>query len=95
MKNETKVFSRNVMQWSFAKKMPGASDNGSQPYSRAYGYGEMAGQSDTTPKTLPLGKGQGLTMSPTIKGGNIIVGNTLPAISQPPRGAAVWLATIV
>ena len=26
---------------------------------------EMAGQSDTTPKTLPLGKGQGLTMSPT------------------------------
>ena len=25
----------------------------------------MAGQSDTTPKTLPLGKGQGLTMSPT------------------------------
>ena len=27
----------------FRKKMPEASDNGSQPYSRAYGYGEMAG----------------------------------------------------
>ena len=27
----------------FAKKMPEASDKGSQPYSRAYGYGEMAG----------------------------------------------------
>ena len=38
----------------FAKKMPEASDNGSQPYSRAYGYGEMAGESDThTPGTLP------------------------------------------
>jgi len=24
--------------------MPEASDNGSQPYSRAYGYGEMAGK---------------------------------------------------
>ena len=34
----------------------------------------MAGQSDTTPKTLPLGKGQGLTMSPTIKAGYIIGG---------------------
>ena len=38
----------------YAKKMPEASDKGSQPYSRAYRYGEMAGQSDTTPKTLPL-----------------------------------------
>ena len=27
----------------FAKRMPEASDKGSQPYSRAYGYGEMAG----------------------------------------------------
>ena len=27
----------------FAKRMPEASDKGSQPYRRAYGYGEMAG----------------------------------------------------
>ena len=45
--------------------------------------------------TLPLGKGHTQPLSPTIKAGNIIVGNTFPAISQPPRGAAVWLATIV
>ena len=29
------------------EKMPAASDNGSQPYSRAYGYGEMAGKENT------------------------------------------------
>ena len=40
------------------REMPEALDNGSQPYSRAYGYGEMAGRSDTPFKTLPLGKGQ-------------------------------------
>ena len=33
----------NASDRSFAKKMPEASDKGSQPYSRAYGYGEMAG----------------------------------------------------
>jgi len=27
----------------FAMRMPEASNKGSQPYSRAYGYGEMAG----------------------------------------------------
>ena len=42
----------------------------------------MAGQSDTTPKTLPLGKGQGLTMSPTIKAGYIIGAALPPAISK-------------
>ena len=38
----TKVASKERMP--FAKRMPEASDNGSQPYSRAYGYGEMAGK---------------------------------------------------
>ena len=43
----------------------------------------MAGQSDTTPGTLPVGKGQGLTMSPTIKAGYILMGAALPpAISK-------------
>ena len=57
----------------FAKKMPEASDKGSQPYSRAYGYGEMAGESDTTNTTLPLGKGHTLHMSPT-QGQAILLG---------------------
>ena len=34
----------NASDRSFAKKMLEASDKGSQPYSRAYGYGEMAGK---------------------------------------------------
>jgi len=37
--------------------MPEALDNGSQPYSRAYGYGEMAGDSNTPYKTLLICKG--------------------------------------
>ena len=35
---------------SFAKKMPEASDKGSQPYSRAYRYGEMAGKGEPHPE---------------------------------------------
>ena len=82
-------------QRPYAKRMPEASDNGSQPYSRAYRYGEMAGQSDTTPKTLPLGKGQGLTMSPTIKAGYIIGDCPSTSHFEKPNGFSVWLATIV
>jgi hypothetical protein len=55
----------------------------------------MAGQSDTTPKTLPLGKGQGLTMSPTIKAGYIIGGCPSTSHFEKPKGFSVWLATIV
>ena len=33
------------------RMMPAASDKGSQPYSRAYGYGEMAGKDE--PHTEP------------------------------------------
>ena len=57
--------------------MPEASDNGSQPYSRAYGYGEMAGESDITQNTLLICKGQELTMSPT-QGQAILYGGVIP-----------------
>ena len=63
--------------------MPQALDNGSQPYSRAYGYGEMAGESDThTYKTLLLCKGQELIMSPTQGQAVVIVVTFDPAISK-------------
>ena len=48
------------------RKMPEASDKGSQPYSYPLGGCEMAGKSNPPFKTLPLGKGQEQkTMSPT------------------------------
>ena len=49
--------------------MPAASDNGSQPYRKAFWFFEMAGESDITQSTLLICKGQELTMSPTIKAG--------------------------
>ena len=55
------------------EKMPKASDKGSQPYRNALGCFEMAGESDTTNTTLPLGKGHTLHMSPT-QGQAILLG---------------------
>ena len=45
--------------------MPEASDKGSQPYSRAYGYGEMAGATTPHPEPCLVGKGHTQNMSPT------------------------------
>ena len=59
------------------------------------GTAKWLGRTIPTPETLPLGKGHTQTMSPTQGQADIIGGNLIPAISQPPRGAAVWLATIV
>ena len=59
------------------------------------GVSKWLGRPNHTPGTLPLGKGQEQPMSPTQGQADIIGGNLIPAISQPPRGAAVWLATIV
>ena len=42
----------------------------------------MAGKSDTTPGTLPLGKGQGLLMSPTQGQAILLGGISVPAISK-------------
>ena len=42
-RKQTKTVSKEDAIGQFAKRMPEASDKGSQPYSRAYGYGEMAG----------------------------------------------------
>ena len=48
------------------ERMPEASDKGSQPYSRAYGYGEMAGARIAPNNiSLPLGRRHGLRMSLT------------------------------
>ena len=45
-----------------------------------------------TPVTLPLGKGQGLLMSPTQGQADIIGSNSIPAISQPLWGQLYgWL----
>ena len=45
-----------------------------------------------TPVTLPLGKGQGLLMSPTQRQADIIGNNSIPAISQPLWGQLYgWL----
>ena len=37
------VEGKNIVVPDYKEMMPETSDNGSQPYSRAYGYGEMAG----------------------------------------------------
>ena len=59
------------------------------------GTAKWLGRTIPTPETLPLGKGHTEPLSPTQGQADIIGGNLIPAISQPPRGAAVWLATIV
>ena len=62
--------------------MPAASDNGSQPYSRAYGYGKMAGKDELHTQNLAIGKGHTQLMSPT-QGQAILLWATLaPAISR-------------
>ena len=45
---------------------------------------EMAGKRHHTPGTLPLGKGQGLHMSPTRGQAILLGGNPIPAISPYP-----------
>ena len=70
--------------------MPEASDNGSQPYSRAYGYGEMAGKRHHTNTTLLICKGQELTMSPTVKAGLYLGGPTQDQpFRSPKRGSCM------
>ena len=87
--------------------MPAASDKGSQPYSRAYGYGEpmitvreareskWLVKTNHTPRTLLICKGQEQTMSPTVKAGLYYWGNPCPSHFETPKGVSVWLATIV
>ena len=80
-------------QWGqFAKKMPEASDNGSQPYSYPLGGCEMAGESGIAHGPCRLGKGHTLLMSPTQGQAILLGGNLIPAISQSPRGQLYgWL----
>ena len=46
------------------------------------GVSKWLGRPNHTPGTLPLGKGQGLLMSPTQGQADIIGGNLIPAISK-------------
>ena len=46
------------------------------------GTAKWLGRTNHTPGTLPLGKGQGLLMSPTQRQADIIGGNLIPAISK-------------
>ena len=59
------------------------------------GFSKWLDRATPTTETLLLGKGQGLTMSPTIKAGNIIVGCPSTSHFEKPKGFSVWLATIV
>ena len=56
------------------------------------GFSKWLVRPNHTPGTLPLGKGQGLLMSPTQGQADIIGGNPIPAISQPLWGQLYgWL----
>ena len=56
------------------------------------GVSKWLGKRYHTPVTLPLGKGQGLLMSPTQRQADIIGNNSIPAISQPLWGQLYgWL----
>ena len=46
------------------------------------GFSKWLDRATPTPGTLPLGKGQGLLMSPTQRQADIIGGNLIPAISK-------------
>ena len=87
--------SQRRCQRPYAKRMPEASDKGSQPYSRAYRYGEMAGMGLSPNSIACPWVGDKGCVCPLPKGKVPGVWCRFPAISQPPRGAAVWLAAIV
>ena len=59
------------------------------------GFSKWLERPNHTPGTLPLGKGQGLLMSPTQGQANINGGNPRTSHFAVPKGTAVWLATIV
>ena len=76
----------------FAKRMPEASDNGSQPYRNAVRCFEMAGKAIPHTQNLAIGKGHKLLMSPTQGQADIIEATLAPAISQPLWGQLYgWL----
>ena len=72
--------------------MPAASDKGSQPYSRAYGYGEMAGMGLFPIISACPWVGDMSGSCPLPKGKVPGVWCRFPAISQSPRGQLYgWL----
>jgi len=77
------------------RMMPAASDKGSQPYSRAYGYGEMAGMRLPPNNIACPWVGDIISPCPLPKGKVPCVGIALTSHFAVPKGTAVWLATIV
>ena len=75
--------------------MPEASDNGSQPYIRAYGYGEMAGMRLPPNNIACPWVGDIVSPCPLPKGKAPCVGIALTSPFAVPKGTAVWLATFV
>ena len=75
--------------------MPEASDKGSQPYSRAYGYGEMAGMRLPPNNIACPWVGDMSGSCPLPKGKVPGVWCRFPSHFAVPKGTAVWLATIV
>ena len=59
------------------------------------GTAKWLGRTNHTPGTLPVGKGQGLPMSPTQGQANINGGNPRTSHFEKPKGFSVWLATFV
>ena len=76
--------------------MPAASDNGSQPYRKAFRFFEMAGK-EYPPiyYSLPLGRRHVLRMSLTYGKVLCVWCVALTSHFETPKGVSVWLATIV
>jgi len=75
--------------------MPEASDNGSQPYSRAFGYGEMAGK-ELPPKNIACPWVGDMSCTCPLHSSKVYVcGVAFTSHFAVPKGTTVWLATIV
>ena len=94
-RKQTKTVSKEDAVEPIAMMMPEASDKGSQPYSRAYGYGEMAGMRLPPNNIACPWVGDIVSPCPLPKGKVPCVGIALTSHFEVPKGTAVWLATFV
>ena len=77
------------------RMMPEASDNGSQPYRKAFRFFEMAGMGLPSNNLACPWVGDMGCVCPLPSGKVTGWGVALTSHFAAPRGAAVWLATIV
>ncbi len=89
------VVSKEDARGPFAKRMPEASDKGSQPYRKAFRFFEMAGKRVARLISACPWVGDMGCVCPLPKGKVSGVGVGLTSHFAAPMGAAVWLATIV